>query len=140
MPFRDIAKELDINIRTAHGLFREADETLVKMYEEQLGEMRRLELERLDYYQLKLWDDVEKGDHDAIELCLKISERRAKVAGFDAAVRIKVEEALNANLDEFLNAVKNALPPKYYQKILAIASEYTDGVQEKQCTTSTSQT
>lgn len=123
---RAIAEELGITTNNVVILFREADELLVRQCEHELAEMRRLELERLDAIQLSIWDQATQGDYEAIDRVLKISERRAKIAGFEAAIRIKVEEAINQNLEEFLAAVRNVLPQEYYQKILAIASEYTD--------------
>lgn len=123
---RAIAEQLGISTNNVLTLFREADELLVRQCEHELAEMRRLELERLDAIQLAIWDQATQGDYEAIDRVLKISERRAKVAGFEAAIRVKVEEAINQNLDEFLEAVRTALPQEYYQKILAIASEYTD--------------
>lgn len=46
------------------------------------------ELDRLDHYLLALAPRVDRGDSRAIEVAIKVGERRAKLLGIDAAVKI----------------------------------------------------
>ncbi len=47
-------------------------------------EMRRLEQARLDDLQTAVWDRAMNGDYAAIDRCLAIMERRARLMGLDA--------------------------------------------------------
>ena len=47
-------------------------------------EMRRLEQARLDDLQTAVWERAMNGDYGAIDRCLAIMERRAKLMGLDA--------------------------------------------------------
>lgn len=71
--------------------------------------VRALELERLDSYLLVIARDVQKGDLAAIDRALKISERRAKLLGIDAAIDIKVSERVNAEMTCEINLMFNEI-------------------------------
>lgn len=48
------------------------------------------ELDRLDHYLLSLADRVDHGEPRAIEVAIKVGERRAKLLGIDAPVKADV--------------------------------------------------
>lgn len=62
---------------------------------------RQLELDRLDAMQNALWPAVLKGDTKAIEVSLRLMDRRAKLLGLDAPQRHELTlEAIDAALDD----------------------------------------
>lgn len=85
--FEQIGAQLGI---TRQAAFRTVNVALAKVNAEIIAEadtMRSLELERLD----KLWQTMYKqavtGNQGAVDRCLKISERRAKLLGMDAPIK-----------------------------------------------------
>lgn len=66
---------------------REIDE-IVRDTRADAAELRALELARLDDAQRAIWDRVEDGHLPSIDRLLRISERRAKLLGLDAPMRI----------------------------------------------------
>src|SRR5579863_52589 len=57
---------------------------LAQLVSEPGEEMRRLEQARLDDLQTAMWERAMNGDYAAIDRCLAIMERRAKLMGLDA--------------------------------------------------------
>jgi predicted class III extradiol MEMO1 family dioxygenase len=53
--------------------------------------LRRIEEERLDLWLQKLEKKIELGGEKAIEIALRIQERRAKLRGLDAPKRLDIE-------------------------------------------------
>jgi hypothetical protein len=51
-------------------------------------EARREELERLEAIIVAIWPNVEAGDKDAIASYMKVSERKAKMLGWDKPIEI----------------------------------------------------
>ena len=64
-------------------------ENLADKCREEAVHVRDIELQRLDALYLKAWEAVEEGDLPAIDRCLRIMERRAKLLGLDAAEKIE---------------------------------------------------
>ena len=64
-------------------------ENLADKCREEAAHVRDLELQRLDALYLKAWEAVEEGDLPAIDRCLRVQERRAKLLGLDAAEKIE---------------------------------------------------
>jgi DNA-binding CsgD family transcriptional regulator len=61
---------------------------------DKLPEFRQLELERLDAMQLYLWPKVKTGNCQAVNTVLRIMERRAKVLGTDAPIKVDAVTAV----------------------------------------------
>lgn len=61
---------------------------LMKTLREPADEVRALEVERLDALYLQMFSRAMKGDYGAVDRCIKISERRAKLLGLDAPVKV----------------------------------------------------
>jgi hypothetical protein len=84
----EIASALGIGKSQAHRLVKaglaEAYATVVS----EATELRAEELSRLDAMLSGLWPDARKGDVLSVDRVLKIMERRAKLLGLDAPVKL----------------------------------------------------
>ena len=54
-------------------------------------EVRELEQSRLDQMLLALWPRVRQGDDQAIDRAIKIMDRRARLLGLDAPIRVNMK-------------------------------------------------
>jgi len=77
-----IAQRLGYSNRTA--AFRAVQTLLEKSEKEASTDLREMELRRLDDLFLSIYKKAREGDLPAIDRCLKIMERRAKMSGLDA--------------------------------------------------------
>lgn len=78
--YRDIGTELGVTAAGAWKMIRAAlRHTLV----ETVDELRRLEAERLDCLQAAISAAAEGGDTKAVDCCLRIMDRRARLFGLD---------------------------------------------------------
>lgn len=107
--------------------------------QETVNEIINLETLRLDTYLQNLKDNILKGDVRSIEAALKIGERRAKLLGLDAAIKVdwKVEIADLFNrglmsLDEIKRELGDALFDEFlaYNSQLAIVDSTFEVVKE----------
>lgn len=90
MRYEAIAQQLGYSSRgNAHKAVMKELNLLAKECLEEAAQVRDLELQRLDALYLKAWEAVEGGDLPAIDRCLRIMERRAKLLGLDAAEKIE---------------------------------------------------
>ena len=72
------------------GAFRAVNRALQALndkLEEDLTEMKRLELERLDRLMMTIWTKATQGHLASIDRVLRIMERRAKLLGLDAPLK-----------------------------------------------------
>jgi hypothetical protein len=74
--------------RSAQIAFERAN---LRLVEDDLVVIRRLETERLDLAQSAIWGKVLQGDNASITNLLRIMERRAKLLGLDQPTRIQAE-------------------------------------------------
>ena len=81
-----------------------------------------LELQRLDYYLERLSDAIEAGDTKAISTAVRISERRCKLLGLDAPIRLEVETLVNQELEQLLTLLSQKLPQSEFIRVLEIVS------------------
>ena len=89
MNYTQIGEKLGCNRSTACRYVLSELENLADKCREEAVHVRDLELQRLDALYLKAWEAVEGGDLSAIDRCLRIMERRAKLLGLDAAEKIE---------------------------------------------------
>lgn len=87
-PYRAIAQALGISLGQAHDDVRSALEELAKLELTEAASLRQLELERLDDLLLKMAGKLMKGDVDAINAAVRISESRRRLLGLDAPAKI----------------------------------------------------
>ena len=89
MNYPQIGEELGCARSTACRYVLSELENLADKCREEAVHVRDIELQRLDALYLKAWEAVEGGDLPAIDRCLRIMERRAKLLGLDAAEKIE---------------------------------------------------
>jgi hypothetical protein len=88
MGYAEIARQLDCSLSTAHGYIKVAMADAKAQIDADAGEMKAEEISRLDGMLRGLWPDARKGNHGAVDRVLKIMERRAKLLGLDAPVKM----------------------------------------------------
>lgn len=86
--YREIARQVGIGVASAHRLIAAAMAETRSAVAEDVMELRALELSRLDGLMVALWPKARRGDLAAVDRVLKIMERRAKLLGLDAPVRV----------------------------------------------------
>lgn len=85
--FAVIAKELGYNsVQAAHDAVKR---TLAATLREPADAYRQLEMERLDAMWGVHYLNAQAGDVSALSACLKVMERRAKLLGIDAPVKVE---------------------------------------------------
>ena len=85
-------------------------------------EYRSLELERLDTAQLAIAKKVQAGDLGAIDRWLRLSERRSKLLGLDAPVKVDIAEHVQTELEAFLDSLETLLPSETYRQVLTVVT------------------
>jgi len=73
------------------GAYKAVARALHETLREATEEVRALELGRLDIMLTSVWDRAAGGDCHAIEIVLKLQDRRAKLLGLDQPLRVDVE-------------------------------------------------
>ena len=58
--------------------------------QDDVAEIKRLELERIDVALFAIWGQVQRGHLGAIDRFVRLSERRARLCGLDAATKTDV--------------------------------------------------
>jgi hypothetical protein len=92
---RDIAAQLGVAPSSAYKRVRHALDELNKTNLESAEQLRALELLRLDELLSSLWDTAIAGDLRAVDRVLKVMERRAKLLGLDAPVKVETDGAIH---------------------------------------------
>lgn len=87
--YAEIAATLGIAIGTAHKAVKNGLADARAQITASADELRTEELSRLDAMLGGLWPRARKGEVAAVDRVLKISERRAKLLGLEAPVRIE---------------------------------------------------
>ena len=94
------------------------------------AELIQLELQRYDDYLLRLLPQIQKCNIRAIEAALKISKQRRDLLGLDAPIQIQVEEklteALNIELNAFLETLQPVLAPDVFKQVLTAVATLSD--------------
>lgn len=83
--YAGIARALNRNEKTIHEW---VDSALEAIMAPDIARLRALEGIRLDSYLTKLKPRIDRGDDKAINAAIRISERRSKLYGLDAPVRV----------------------------------------------------
>lgn len=84
----DIAAALGIGKSQAHRLVRAGLADARDQIAAQADDLRSEEISRLDAMLSGLWPDARKGQQGAVDRVLKIMERRAKLLGLDAPLKL----------------------------------------------------
>ena len=99
MNYTQIGEKLGCARNTACRYVLSELENLADKCREEAVQVRDLELHRLDDLYLKAWEAVEGGDLPAIDRCLRVQERRAKLLGLDAAQKVDVNGIAELHFD-----------------------------------------
>lgn len=98
--FEQIAKQL--GYANGGGAYKVVQAGLKALVQQPADEVRQLEVERLDAMLRALWPDAMSGKPQVIDRCLGIMDRRAKLLGLDAPLRIEehviTEDAIDAEM------------------------------------------
>jgi len=86
--YTQISEKLQCARSTACRYVLSELENLADQCREEAGQVRDLELQRLDELYLVAWKAISEGSETAIDRCLRIMERRAKLLGLDAAEKV----------------------------------------------------
>lgn len=87
LTYRQIGERLGITEQGAHNSVTRAMQRMNAKIADEVPELRRLELERLDRMLLAIWPQVVGGNFGAIDRALRIMERRARLCGLDAPIK-----------------------------------------------------
>jgi hypothetical protein len=90
-PYRQIARELGVDVHTAHADVGAELAALRETAVAEATELRALELERLDGMTSGLWPHIQEGSAAAVSAGVRVSERRSRLLGLDAPVVTKSE-------------------------------------------------
>lgn len=96
--FQEIADELGYSSRGAAS--SDISKMIKELPQENAHNLRKIEVERMDQLLDAMWDKAMKGDGWAVDRCLKIMERRAKLLGLDAPIVTKVEMVTEDVIDK----------------------------------------
>lgn len=88
MGYVEIGKQLSISKSKAHRLVEGAMQELVVTIGADVKELKAEQLSRLDGLLATIWPQARKGALGAVDRVLKIEERRAKLLGLDAPVKV----------------------------------------------------
>jgi hypothetical protein len=86
--YTEIAAALGIGKSQAHRLVQAGLHDAREQIMASADDLRSEEISRLDGMLSGLWPDARKGNQGAVDRVLKIMERRAKLLGLDAPVRL----------------------------------------------------
>jgi len=87
--YQQIADQL--GYRSPQSAHKSVTSALKKLVEEPSEELRKVELERLDGMFLEMYRQAKQGILGAVDRCLRIMERRAKLLGLDAPQQLAVD-------------------------------------------------
>lgn len=105
--YRDIAKNLNVSVATAHKYVSEELARIAKDTAEKAEELRTMEGERLDRIFRSGFEALVNGDLKGADVCLKAMDRRARLYGLDAAIKQEINGNLLASGE--WNAIKGAI-------------------------------
>lgn len=110
--FAEIATQL--GYANASGAWKAVQRALARVPQGAVEDYRRIELLRLDRLWAAYWAKALGGDLPAALYLLKVSERRSRLLGMDAAVAIRatVTDALDAEIEELLEALRDTPAPR----------------------------
>lgn len=102
---RRIAQELGVTHTTIQGDIAAIRSQWAENQTHSYAEWVARELERLDYLESKIAHRIDTGDTNAIQIGLRIQERRAKYLALDSPTRVVIEDALSAEIRELAEQV-----------------------------------
>lgn len=104
--YEQIADRMDIPENTVKDLIAKI---LSRVVNENADEMRALENARLDRAQTAIWTQVLTGDLKAIDMFLRISQRRAKMNGLDEPTQVNLSINVRQEMEQALVALETVV-------------------------------
>ena len=103
--YREIARQLGVDVHTAHADVMAELAALREKTVEQAAELRDLELQRFDEMTAGLWPQVQKGSPPAVTAAVRVSERRSRLLGLDepTATRTEISGSLSVDAQKRLD-------------------------------------
>ena len=97
--YREIARQLAVDVHTAHADVMAELAALREQTVEQAAELRDLELQRFDEMTAGLWPQVQKGSPPAVTAAVRVSERRSRLLGLDEPTATRTEISGSLSVD-----------------------------------------
>lgn len=117
--YEEIANKLNMSVTGAYSAVVRALEKIATKTAEDAETVKAMELQRLDRLFLAAYDQAIKGNHGAIDRCLRIMDRRAKYLGLDAPERHDLTSAgeqlidndrYDRALSKLADAIRESIP------------------------------
>jgi VIT1/CCC1 family predicted Fe2+/Mn2+ transporter len=126
--YEQIGERLGCSRAVAHKLVTQELSRIREETAEQADELRTLELSRLDALWMRAFDAVRSGNVRAIDQCIRVMERRARLAGLDAATRQEITGNLTTSHEWIeLRGVLIQVLGKYPEAQRAVLAAITGG-------------
>ena len=93
--YRQIAVKLGTSVNTAWADVNAELRELRDQTKHEAQDLRDLELQRCDAMTAGLWSDVQKGKTGAVMAAVRVSERRARLVGLDAATKTELSGSVD---------------------------------------------
>lgn len=100
-----IADRLDVHHSTVYDDLEAIRAEWAKNQTHTYDEWVQRELQRLDYLEEKLAPRLDGGDPQALQVAIRIQERRTKYLGLDSPTRFIVDDGLTAEIRELAEQV-----------------------------------
>lgn len=104
--YEQIGDRIDTTSKEAQEL---VGNILAKVVNETADELRALENARLDRAQTAIWSQVIAGDLKAIDMFLRISQRRAKMNGLDEPTKVSLSINVRQEMEQALHALETVV-------------------------------
>lgn len=120
--YQKIADQMGISRTAAHKLVTKALIDIRERTNESTEELRTLELIRLDEYQLRVAQEIQKSGKPlpAIDRALRIMERRAKILGLDAPAQFAVSSTINQLIDTLSRELRSPVEARRHSASIAL--------------------
>jgi len=125
LTYAQIAQRMGCSAGAAHKYVKRAAEGYELQAAEAIETQRKLETARLDHAMTVVMSQIArlaqstKPNPAAIDQLVRISERRAKLLGLDAATEVLVTQRLESELAAVVEALRGALDDAAFTKALA---------------------
>lgn len=113
LTWQRIAEEVGYADHT--GAYAAYKRAIKRTQQQPADELREQELDRIDRLQLAAWPNAMKGDTKSILAIAKLMERRAKLLGLDAA--IKIEQDITTWNGETINEAIERIKQEFESRI-----------------------
>lgn len=125
LSYRQIGERMGCAPSIAHKYVTRAAEGYELQAAEAIETQRRLELARLDHATTIVMSQVAKlaaspkPNPAAIDQLIRISERRSKLLGLDAALEVKVQQEMGREIQSVMSVLRGALDDESFARVVA---------------------